>query len=207
MRRIAIALAALTAFAAPAHSAVVFSDNFDSENGGASALNYTGFANFTVVGGVDLVKSGDYSITCSGMCVDLDGTPGAGSLVSNVFNYKAGDKITLSFSVGGSQRVVGSDEFAAFIISSSDGIFGGSAVIPSSLAFTPSSVDFVASADGQLQFVFTTSSADKIGPLLDDISLDISGVVPEPATWALMIAGFAVAGLQMRRRKATLSFA
>ena len=31
--------------------------------------------------------------------------------------------------------------------------------------------------------------------------------VPEPATWAMMIAGFGLVGGAMRRRKATVSFA
>ncbi len=33
------------------------------------------------------------------------------------------------------------------------------------------------------------------------------GAVPEPATWAMMIAGFGLAGVAMRRRKANVSFA
>lgn len=33
------------------------------------------------------------------------------------------------------------------------------------------------------------------------------GAVPEPATWAMMIGGFAIAGLSLRRRKAAVSFA
>jgi hypothetical protein len=56
---------------------------------------------------------------------------------------------------------------------------------------------------------------DQIGNVgsIAGISLNITGVsgiaaVPEPATWAMMIGGFALAGLQMRRRKtATVSFA
>ena len=42
---------------------------------------------------------------------------------------------------------------------------------------------------------------------IDDISIreilpDVAtGAVPEPATWALMIAGFGLAGMQMRRRR------
>lgn len=31
--------------------------------------------------------------------------------------------------------------------------------------------------------------------------------IPEPTTWALMIAGFAIVGMMMRRRKTTVSFA
>lgn len=34
-----------------------------------------------------------------------------------------------------------------------------------------------------------------------------SPAVPEPATWAMMIGGFALAGASMRRRKAAISFA
>ena len=33
------------------------------------------------------------------------------------------------------------------------------------------------------------------------------GAVPEPTTWAMMIAGFALTGAAMRRRKASVSFA
>lgn len=37
---------------------------------------------------------------------------------------------------------------------------------------------------------------------------DISGsAVPEPATWAMMIAGFGLAGAAIRRRRSTLAFA
>lgn len=41
------------------------------------------------------------------------------------------------------------------------------------------------------------------GPLqIDDVTLDgvISGAVPEPATWAMMVLGFGVLGFGMRRR-------
>jgi hypothetical protein len=34
-----------------------------------------------------------------------------------------------------------------------------------------------------------------------------STVVPEPGTWALMIAGFGLAGMQMRRRRTSVSYA
>lgn len=35
----------------------------------------------------------------------------------------------------------------------------------------------------------------------------VSGAVPEPATWAMMIGGFALAGAAMRRRATKVSFA
>ncbi|OJY70007.1 MAG: hypothetical protein BGP16_09895 [Sphingobium sp. 66-54] len=35
----------------------------------------------------------------------------------------------------------------------------------------------------------------------------LAGAVPEPATWAMMIGGFAIAGASLRRRKTAVSFA
>jgi hypothetical protein len=210
MRKIALVLTALTVFAAPAHAAIVFSDNFDTENGGAgaTALNYTGFANFIVDGQVDLVKSGDYGITCSGSCVDLDGSSGPGQLLSSsIFNYGANKKITLSFDLGGSQRVAnGVDAFQFAFFTSSDGVLAGGFDVGSGDPFQNFSYSFISSTAGSLQFAFGTSSKDNIGPLLDNVVLDISPV-PEPATWAMMIGGFALIGASMRRRKTAISFA
>ncbi|HZV18639.1 MAG TPA: PEPxxWA-CTERM sorting domain-containing protein [Sphingobium sp.] len=190
---------------APAHAATFF-DSFDSENGGLSALNYTGFANFTTSGQVDLVRSGDYGITCSGSCVDLDGTPGAGTLISNMFSYNAGDTVTLSFDLGGSQRVAnGTDNVTIMLMSSTDGTVSDSFDLASSAAFQTYSYAFTATADGTVTFSLGTTSQDYIGPLVDNVSLDIAAI-PEPATWAMMIAGFTIVGSTMRRRKVITSF-
>jgi len=207
MRKIALLLAALTVFAAPAHAGVIFSDNFDSENDGETALNWTGFANFTPDGQVDLVKSGDFGITCSGSCVDLDGTSGPGALFSGIFGYNAGDKITLSFDLGGSQRGSGGvDDFEVAIFTSTDGIFGDARSVLQESGFFNYKYSFIATGAGSLQFAFGTTSNDNVGPLLDNVVLDISAV-PEPATWGMMIGGFALVGASMRRRKTAVSFA
>lgn len=39
------------------------------------------------------------------------------------------------------------------------------------------------------------------------VKLSYTGAVPEPASWAMMIAGFGVAGVAMRRRKVAVAFA
>ena len=49
----ALAVSALSVGAAQA--ATSLSDNFNSENGGNSSLNYSGFANWDVIGAVDVV--------------------------------------------------------------------------------------------------------------------------------------------------------
>jgi PEP-CTERM motif len=115
MKRYLVPLAALACtVASPATAAAVFVANFDAENGGNSAINYTGFANFTVItppmgGAVDLVRSGDFGIRCAGgtgSCVDLDGTiNSAGGLRTiNAFAFGVGDRVTLSFDFSGNQR-------------------------------------------------------------------------------------------------------
>lgn len=68
-------------------------------------------------------------------------------------------------------------------------------------------------------FVFTAQTAndilsflaigtpDGVPPftLLDGVSVTEAGVVPEPATWALMIGGFAMVGFAARRRRTTVA--
>lgn len=41
----------------------------------------------------------------------------------------------------------------------------------------------------------------------DNLTFDLGGAVPEPATWAMMITGFGLAGGALRRRSARLSIA
>ncbi|MBT2188181.1 PEP-CTERM sorting domain-containing protein [Sphingobium sp. H33] len=56
-----------------------------------------------------------------------------------------------------------------------------------------------------LQFDNYLSDTTDVDAFLDNVR--VSGAVPEPATWAMMIGGFALAGTAMRRRKAAVSFA
>lgn len=48
-----------------------------------------------------------------------------------------------------------------------------------------------------------------LGSTAADFAIDnvTMSAVPEPATWALMIGGFGLAGMQLRRRRSTVSFA
>ncbi len=120
MRMIALMTASLLALSTPAQAGIVLSDNFDAENGGIVQTNYTGFANFTVIGppggGTVDIRGGLVTpfgardvITCaggSGSCVDLDGhTNSAGGLrTRNAYSFNAGDRVTLSFDFSGNQR-------------------------------------------------------------------------------------------------------
>jgi len=64
-------------------------------------------------------------------------------------------------------------------------------------------ISFVAGNAGTLSAYLGTSSGDFRGPVADNFRLSISaqpdvGGVPEPATWALMLGGFGLAGGMLR---------
>lgn len=62
----------------------------------------------------------------------------------------------------------------------------------------------------QSDFTITALDADSITPDflgLRGISVDPVAAVPEPATWAFMIAGFALVGATLRRPRRALNFA
>lgn len=178
------------------------------------------------------MKSGDFGITCSGSCVDLDGSSGPGKLTSLAsFAFNPGDVIRLSFSLGGSQRSSAFDNYAVgfnfggvtslvnygfnwglgdviVIPGTSTASITTSTGIAGTDPFSTRSIFFTAGSAGTLKFSIGTSSADNIGPLLDDVKLTIDARVPEPAAWAMMLAGFGLVGAAMRRReKVAVAFA
>lgn len=63
-----------------------------------------------------------------------------------------------------------------------------------------------------LSFTFTTGSYQYFsfqsnGPTNGPRLVEIDGAVPEASTWAMMIAGFAMVGAGLRRRKTRIAFA
>ena len=228
----------------PATAAVVAGGNFDGENGGLTATNYTGFSDLTVSNGtVDIIRSGDFSIDCvggTGSCVDLDGsTNDGGQLNTSVFAFGAGDLVTISAMVSGNQRGGAADNFTLgfdFGLDSYDlldvkltagelGVFNVGdlpgvsslfyfrandlqAAVPFDEGFFYYSVSFRAASAGNVAGFVHDLGTDNQGVIVDDFMLDITpGAVPEPASWAMMIGGFALAGAAMRRRKVALRFA
>jgi hypothetical protein len=222
--------AALTLSGA-ASAATVFFQDFESV--APNTLSLTSLPGFTVLGStVDVVgPSNPYGITTASNVVDLDGTPGPGTiLMSTSYAFSAGDIVSLSFLVGGAQRGSVSDSFVfganfsgVVPVSGLSG-FGvlnniGCAVctlgpvnqntytLPGATPFTNSGLTFTATGAGSLAFYFGTSSSDNIGPLLDNVKLDISAGVPELSTWAMMLIGFAGLGLASQRRRTQASLA
>lgn len=200
---LAVAIGATALFAGAPASAAIFSDNFD---GTTAALNWDGGTNWNVTGGsIDLVDSGTFSITCAGgggRCVDLigtlDGGATSGQLTSIDLALNPG-RYTLAFDYSGNQRGAEDSSFNAAIsgglLSENIGPLSGA---DGNTAFGSFLQEFTVTTAGNYNIVFTQSAGTQnVGNLIDNVSLN---VVPEPATWAMMIAGFGLVGGAMRRR-------
>ncbi|MBT2189325.1 PEP-CTERM sorting domain-containing protein [Sphingobium sp. H33] len=56
------------------------------------------------------------------------------------------------------------------------------------------------------RIVVTGASKDPAGYGYDDFTFQLAGTIPEPSSWALMIGGFGLVGMAMRRRSARVAF-
>lgn len=147
---------------------------------------------------------------------------------TNSFSYGAGAVVTLSYAIAGSHADCGQcasdDEYEAGFLFGAipttindvtlDGVdigplaettgidlFGNGFAVPRLDPWTTHTISFTATDAGSVQIDLRSYSVDGIGPLLDNVSLDVTGGgVPEPASWALMILGFGAAGAALRRR-------
>ncbi len=231
---LAAAAFAAMALGAPAAQAAVFSDNFNGENGGVPADPYTGFAHFTVLGGSVTLNQGPRCDGGSGGCVGLDGTAlgGAEFEMTNGLSFSAGSLVTLTYDIAGNHhdcsKCAADDEYEAGFAFSNlsetmnhltlDGVdlgnfstptgidlFGDGFAVPLFSPWTPHTISFIAADTGTVKAHFRSFSSDGVGPLLDNVGLSVTGGVPEPASWTLMILGFGVAGAMLRRRRTALA--
>ncbi len=225
MLKSVIILTALVAAGSAQAATVLFSDGFEADT--PRLAETSALTNWTVTGNVDVVKSGTFGITCDGNCVDLDGTKGPGRITSAPVAFAAGQAVTISYDLSGSQRSAASDDFYFFVsfpfpyISATDiswsqpGAQIGSAPafnewsgqlfsadIAGNMPWTTFTFSFTPTSASTLQIGFFTTSADNVGPLVDNVLVTQAlGAVPEPATWAMLIAGFGMVGFTMRRRR------
>lgn len=186
---------ALSAFTSGAQAAVLFSDNFDSN---ATGLNAVPAGWSASNGTVDIIGNGFFDFyPGNGAFIDLDGSTNDAGELSKSFSLTGGVTYSASFTLGGSTRgdsnvvdVSFGSASQAFTLASNDplGLF--------TLGFTPA-------ADGNYALTFANQGGDSLGAILLDVQ--ITNVIPEPETYALMLAGLGMLGVVGRRRRKRLN--
>ena len=203
-------LAALTLASQQANAAVVFADDFETVRH-HSVLNIQQLPNWNVQhGSVDLVKSGDFMVACSGgsgYCVDLDGSTKVGGAIQTKDVFGPGT-YSLSFDFSGNQRGALEGNAAAgdaMIVSLGDWSHKIRALPDTSWkTFT---ITMEIQTAGQLSFSQLGLSFDYYGILIDNIALSYlagdlnwcgqesagackkTATLPEPSALAVMILG------------------
>lgn len=190
-----LVLAGLLASASAAQAVVVFSDDFNADTQG---LNYTAFVNGWTVsdGSVDLIGTGFFDLhPGNGNYVDLDGSTGNAGVLSQSLSLTGGVTYTASFSLGGSAR--GDTNLV-------DVMFGTSLANFSLLSADPlatQTISFTPGSSGNYTLSFANAGGDNLGAILDNVVVSTTAI-PEPETYALMLAGLGVVLVAARRRKA-----
>ncbi|WP_416907637.1 MAG: PEPxxWA-CTERM sorting domain-containing protein [Polymorphobacter sp.] len=214
MRKIIFAAVMAIASASSAQAVTLFSQDFDTL---PTTLITNSVPGFTVSTNVDIVAMPNtFGIACaggSGACIDLDGTRSAATITTDAIAFKAGQRINISFDVSGSQRGSASDGFSfntsfaaptaltgLTVLSGFTSLTGTgpyTETIAGTRPFLTYALSFIPTTAGSLALSFGTTSADNVGPMLDNV---VVSQVPEPASWAMLIAGFGLIGAAMRRR-------
>ena len=192
--RVLTAMAAVLATCTVAQAQIIFSDDFNSDNGGSASLNYTGFANWDVTNGaVDLYPLyGGLDLS-----VDLDGSSGAAGTfrTKTAFALTPGT-YTFSFALG---KNGGSTETMAVSVGSLfNETFTDSLSYPAPVTVSRT-INVLSATNAAIQFAH--SGGDNQGYVIDNVSLVRSSAAPEAGTLGLAALGLAPLALILRRRK------
>ena len=213
LERLASALAAAAALAvvAPATGQTVLLDeNFNGENGGVGAAEFSGFTNF-VAANVDLLAPGYFFNLCqaaggSTPCVDMEGS-GNGSLTTRTAYALAPGGVTISFELAGDQRGHSNNTVTASLTSTLGTVlFSEVFSLAGDAGFTTFARDIVITEATTARLSFLSGGpADSFGMLLDNVVLiagtSVTTPVPEPSGLALVGAGIALVGAAARSRR------
>jgi hypothetical protein len=197
--RLAAIILFISGVAPTSHASVLFFDDFNSQNGGVGALNYTGFSRGWTVnkGSVDLIGKGYFDfLPTNGLFIDLDGSTGNAGILSKNLTFDGGVNYILSFDIAGSQRGGSSDSVNISI----DGLLPSQTIEMQSFE-TLTHVVFSFIGDGNSHGLsFEGIGGDNIGVLLDNVKVESPVPVPEPVTMLLIGSGLIGLGIWGRKR-------
>ena len=192
--RLAVLSAILFVFAGTqiAFSAPILLDNFNSETSGIGALNYTGFANWTVSNGtVDLIGNGYFDFyPGNGLYVDLDGSTFQAGTLSTKMSFAPGAYI-LSFDLGGNQRNYPDD-----LVDINMGNLATTLAVASGDPLSLFTYNVTLTAMGPLTFY--NHGGDNVGAILENVTVS---AVPEPYTLLLLGLGLVCVAAAKRKFK------
>lgn len=177
MSVLALALALLAGCApaaAPAPREVLLAEDFNGENDGRYALNYTDFAQWTVTAGsVDLVGTpplDDFMPRAQKMAVDLDGTSNAaGTLRSRARFDLAPGTYRLTFKLAGTPRP---NQLPNTVIVSAGSAFRETITLRSYARLKPFTRTFRVRSRERASLSFEHLGGDDYGIFIDDIRLE-----------------------------------
>lgn len=193
MKKPLLTLLFSTAMAASAstHANLLFEDNFNAE---ARKLNTT-LSNWTVSNGsIDVIGTGYFDFyPGNGNYLDLDGSSrNAGKITTlTSFALNPGFTYLLSFDLGGSKRGDSNSVNVAL------GNFSETFTLASSAGWQNITRSITVQGDMSSRLSFDHAGGDNMGLILDNVSVT---AVPEPETYALMLAGLGLVGFVARRR-------
>ncbi len=196
------------ALASPPASAGTIGNDFNSENGGVAAANYTGFVDIGVQGHVDLLETGNPAgIVCSGGsggCVDLMGTGGPGTVFATLPGQPGIYAVLISFELAADPRATSTQTFFFGLNLAGNPKTGISFSVDPGQGFLRYGLvaDFVRGAALNWQGFVGTEDTSGYGPILDNFSFGVEGsnCCPEPGQLALF--GLATLGVGFGRRRA-----
>ncbi|MBE9067686.1 hypothetical protein IQ260_13580 [Leptolyngbya cf. ectocarpi LEGE 11479] len=164
-------------------STLIFSDNFDAENNGIEATNYTSLTNWRVSeGAIDIIGNGgrfDF-LPGNGLYIDLDGTnfaAGAGRIESSILSFGPAGKVILNFDLAGNQRFPAPQDSVTVSLSN---LFSETFSLPSSAPFQTFTRTVQVPSLFNARLIFEHSGADQIGMLLDNVSVSVNSPPDTP---------------------------